>query len=113
MPDVNALLNKIKQSPEQIDFSEVIAHIDANYQYQPCAFTNGELNNVAGSNEGSCKIFSFAKLQELDHHQTLALFGQFYRTDVLGNPEGNDHGNIRNFIKHGWDGIKFAGVALS
>ena len=44
---------------------------------------------------------------------TLQLFGRFYREDVLKNPSGDDHGNIRNFMKSGWDGVAFPdGLAL-
>ena len=44
---------------------------------------------------------------------TLELFGRFYRDDVLGKPDGDDHGNIRNFMKSGWDGVSFPdGLAL-
>jgi len=31
---------------------------------------------------------------------------------VLGNPQGTDHQNIRNFMKIGWIGIAFEGDAL-
>jgi hypothetical protein len=56
--------------------------------------------------------FSFAKLNGLSKEETLACFGAFYRNDVLQNPEGTDHQNIRNFIEFGWDGIEFEGQAL-
>ena len=56
---------------------------------------------------------SFARLAGLTPDQTLALFGAFYRDDVLGHPDGSDHQNIRNFIKDGWDGIRFEGDALT
>jgi len=87
--------------------------INENYNYLPATFTNGELVNKTGTNEGSCKIFYFAKLNGLTEQQTLACFGRFYRDDVVKNPQGNDHGNIRNFIQTGWDKIKFNSVALS
>lgn len=106
------LLEQIIQSPQTISFSDVIAYIDANYNFTPTSFTNGSTINEAGQNNGSCKIFSFAKLQNLTQDQTLALFGDYYRTDVLGNPEGTDHQNIRNFMQSGWNGIKFEGEAL-
>jgi hypothetical protein len=48
----------------------------------------------------------------LSEVHTLALFGGYYRDDVLGNPEGRDHGNIRHFMKYGWAGIHFEGEAL-
>ncbi len=44
--------------------------------------------------------------------ETLLLFSEFYREDVLKNPEGTDHQNIRNFMKFGWEGIVFEGEAL-
>ncbi len=108
-------LNKI-QSGEPISFDETMSVIAKNYHYQPTRFSNGEapdlLINEAGTNEGSCKIFSFAKLHHLSQIQTLNLFGDFYRKDVLLNPDADNHQNIRHFIRHGWDGIRFTGNAL-
>ena len=106
------LLRQLKTSPETIDFKEVIAYIDEHYDFTPTKFTNGNTVNEAGENNGSCKIFSFAKLHKLSKEETLGLFGDFYRIDVLKNPEGNDHQNIRNFQQFGWDGISFEGEAL-
>jgi hypothetical protein len=63
-------------------------------------------------NEGSCKIFAFALIHQLSEAQTLTLFGDYYH-DVLNNPEGSGHQNIRNFIRDGWRGICFNGVALT
>ncbi|AOW78086.1 type III effector [Colwellia sp. PAMC 20917] len=110
---LNDLLKQLSTKPEQIEFSEVMAVISANYHYQPCAFSNDDLMNESGTNEGSCKIFAFAKLHDLSEQATLACFGEYYRKDVLLNPMGDDHSNIRTFIKQGWQGITFAGVALS
>jgi hypothetical protein len=31
---------------------------------------------------------------------------------VLKHPEATDHQNIRNFMKTGWEGIRFEGEAL-
>ncbi|QES90706.1 HopJ type III effector protein [Rhizosphaericola mali] len=106
------LLEQIKQNKDTIDFKEVIAFIDENYAFTPTKFTNGNTINEANQNNGSCKIFAFAKLNKLSKDETLALFGDFYRKDVLENPEGEDHQNIRNFIVFGWNGIEFEGVAL-
>jgi hypothetical protein len=110
---LNDFIDKLNTSPEHIEFNEVMALISANYQYTPCTFNNGKLINKSGSNEGSCKIFAFAKLHALSEQATLACFGRYYREDVLLNQDGNDHGNIRNFIKQGWQGIVFEGEALS
>ena len=106
------LPGKIKTAPESSSFAEVISHIDENYSFTPTRFTNGKTVNEANQNNGSCKIFSFAKLQDLTEEQTLNLFGDYYRKDVLQNPEGTDHQNIRNFMESGWKGIAFEGYAL-
>ena len=90
--------------------------INTLYDYTPTAFDNGLgdalLHNGAGQNEGSCRILAFAALQGLNEADTLACFGRFYRVDVLQHPDGRDHGNIRNFIQHGWAGIHMHGQAL-
>ena len=39
----------------------------------------------------------------LPNNATLWLFGDFYRKDVLENPDGTDHANIRAFMEGGWD----------
>ena len=107
------ILQQLKNSPESIDFKEVITFIDENYNFTPTKFINGNTINEADQNNGSCKIFSFAKLNNFSKEETLALFGEFYRNDVLKNPEGNDHQNIRNFIQFGWNEISFDGEALT
>ncbi|WP_333875959.1 HopJ type III effector protein [Methylobacter sp.] len=102
---------------EAISFDETISVITENYDYQATEFSNGLnknlLVNQAGTNEGSCKIFAFAQLHRLDQQQTLNLFGDYYRVDVLNDPDGTGHQNIRNFMQYGWDGISFKGSALT
>jgi len=109
---INAFLTKLNTTPDQIAFAETIATVDENYEFIPTAFRNGELANAAGQNSGSCKLFSFAKLQNLSTEQTLSCFGDYYRVDVLQHPDATDHQNIRNFIRFGWDGIEFESDAL-
>lgn len=106
------ILEQLKNSPETINFNDVIVFIDENYNFKSVRFINGSIVNEANQNNGSCKIFSFAKINNLSEKETLALFGDFYRNDVLLNPEGEDHQNIRNFIKYGWNGILFTEDAL-
>ena len=108
---LDVFLNKIRQN-EAVDFAETLAVIGEHYHYQPTEFCNGELVNAAGTNEGSCKVFSFAKLHDLTEAETLCLFGEHYR-DVLADPSGSGHQNIRQFMKAGWQGIEFKSVALS
>lgn len=104
------------QNNQETSFNETIRIITEYYDYTPAEFTNGlgekKITNVPSSNEGSCKIFYFAKINKLNQQQTLNLFGDYYHKDVLGVPAGNDHQNIRNFIQFGWKGIHFNSVAL-
>ena len=106
-------INQLDSNAEQVSFEQVMQVISENYNYLPATFNNGDLFNEAGTNEGSCKIFYFAKLNNLSEQQTLACFGRFYREDVVNNPQGNDHGNIRNFIQSGWSKVEFNSVALT
>lgn len=109
----NELIQQCTSHTEDIEFSDVIECIDTHYIFTPCAFTNGSTCNEAGTNQGSAKIFAFAQKHALDKTQTLALFGRYYREDVLQHPKENDHANIRNFMLHGWDQMKFEGNALA
>ncbi len=110
--ELDIFLKKLEASPESVSFSDTMAAIESAYEFTPTPFRNGNLFNEAGQNNGSCKIFSFAGLHGFSQQQTLHCFGDYYRKDVCGNPEGKDHQNIRNFIKSGWDGIEFKGAAL-
>ncbi|MCG3886117.1 HopJ type III effector protein [Photobacterium leiognathi] len=114
---MDALLQALKNAPESVEFQQVMAVIAEHYDYQAATFYNGldndMLKNDAGTNEGSCKIFAFAKLNQLSEQETLACFGQYYRNDVLAHPENNDHQNIRHFMKFGWSGIQFETFPLT
>ncbi len=110
--NLNIFLQKLNNTPNDIAFSDTMAIIEALYEFSPAAFKNGELNNEQGQNSGSCKLFAFAQMQGLSPQQTLACFGAYYRDDVLKHPEGNDHQNIRNFMKNGWTGIQFSASPL-
>ena len=110
--DLRTLLDRLDQSPDTVEFGDTIAVVDALYEFAPTAFKNGDLLNEAGKNSGSCRIFSFALLHGLSQQKTLDCFGAYYREDVLQNPAGTDHQNIRNFMKTGWAGVVFDGVAL-
>lgn len=110
---LDAFLKKLNDQPESIAFTDTMAAIEASYDFTPAAFSNGEVKNEAGQNSGSCKLFAFAKLNQLSKEQTLACFGAYYRDDVLKHPDGTDHQNIRNFMKYGWDGVKFDTMPLT
>ncbi len=113
---LNTFLEKVK-SNQDISFDSTISIITEHYHYEPTEFSNGlnedRLINAAGTNEGSCKIFSFSQLNQLTKQHTLNLFGDYYKKEVLEDPNGNGHQNIRNFIKYGWDGISFNKQALT
>ncbi len=111
--ELNNFLQRLNDAPDSIAFNEVIALIESLYDFTPTFFSNAGLVSEAGQNSGSCKIFSFAQLHGLSQQQTLCCFGAYYRDDVLKHPEGEDHRNIRNFMKTGWAGISFQGEALS
>lgn len=101
---------------EIVPFADTIALIDELYDYTPTAFSNGigddRLDSPAGTNAGSCKVFAFGKLNGLSKPETLACFGE-HCLKVLEDSEGTDHPNIRLFMRHGWDGIRFEGQPLN
>lgn len=105
------LLNHLRQPKPILEFAEVIACIKQHYHYQPTAFQNGPVENLAGENEGSCIIFAFAKRHRLSNEQALLCFGEHYQ-EVLKDPEGKGHKNIRQFMRTGLAGIHFERQAL-
>lgn len=107
---VTEFLQAIKQPEHR--FADTLAFIDANYQYTACAFDNAGLHNAAGSNQGSCKIFGLALLENLCTHDALLAFGEHYR-HVLATPDGSDHANIRQLLKHGLESVHFNQLPLS
>jgi len=110
---IKSFLEALKNSSEFKCFNELMLLIDEYYHFTPCAFKNGDLQNQTGENSASCKLFYFAKLHNLTKEETLACFGAYYREDVLKNPQDDNHQNIRNFMAFGWQGIVFAGEALT
>ena len=108
--DISRLLAGIAN--QNLKFADVIAFIEANYHYTPVEFSNGEVVNPAGMNEGSAKVFSLAKLHGLNQIDTLSLFAEHYQS-VLATPDGDDHANIRNFMHYGWHGFGMPTLALS
>jgi len=111
--ELKTFLQLLNSPSDNVTFDDTMAVIETLYEFTPTSFTNGALFNEAGKNNGSCKLFSFAKAQGLTEQQTLNCFGTYYRDDVLKHPNGTDHQNIRNFIMSGWAGIKFDGIALT
>jgi hypothetical protein len=110
--EYDQLLGLLRDSPDDVEFDDVIKMIDDAYEFTPVKFTNGDLVSEAGQNIDSCKIFAFARRTRLNEQQTLYCFGSFYRDDVLKHPENMDHPNIRNFMQTGWQGVSFEDEAL-
>jgi len=103
---------KLKETPTVILFAETMQVIEDNYNFIPTAFRNGAIENKAGENSGSCKLFAFAVHQQLNKEETLFCFGEHYQS-VLKDINGTSHQNIRNFIKTGFDGLSFDKQALT
>ncbi len=106
------LLQLISASKENsIKFTDVLALIETYYTHQSTAFKNGDTYNEATQNQGSAKVLTFAKLNDLSAEDTLYLFAEHYQA-VLAHPGATDHQNIRQFMAHGWAGVVFEGDAL-
>ena len=106
---------RMRLKTEVVPFADTLALIGALYRYVPTAFKNGlgddPLYSPVGTNEGSCKVFAFALLNELSPDETLACFGEHYQA-VLADPAGTGHPNIRLFMRDGFAGIRFEGTPL-
>lgn len=109
---INDLLASVYENSEQLVFTEVLATIEAEFEFTPSAFHNGNLKNAETENQGSCKVFGFAHQAGLNQAHTLALFAEHYKS-VLADPEGDAHQNIRQFMQHGWSKVSFERKPLS
>ena len=109
---IDELIKALKSNPADFCFADVMAAIDAAFVSQPCAFDNGEQKNGADENQGSCKVFAFARHAGLDEGDTLRLFAEHYQS-VLDDPDGSAHGNIRAFMRSGWAGVTLHGNPLT
>lgn len=110
MTDLDTLRVSLKTGEHL--FADTLAFIAAHYDYQPQAFSNGQVENAAGQNEGSCKTLGLAVLEGLSDEEALLAFGEHYRS-VATTPEGSDHSNIRALIKHGLAGVTFGAEPLT
>lgn len=110
--NINGFIKRIDNEPELVEFEHTMDIIEQYFEFTPSAFRNGDIQNEANQNNGSCKIFAFGAALNLNEQQTLTCFGRFYREDVLQHPTNDDHQNIRNFMRLGWKGIGFDNEAL-
>ncbi len=105
MTDLQRLRTLLRSGEHR--FADTLAFIEAHYHYQPSAFRNGDQENAAGQNEGSCKLLGLALLEQFSTEEALLAFGEHYR-HVLADPHGTDHANIRALIRFGLAGVTFA-----
>lgn len=111
--DCEVFNSNVEMDASDLKFEEVMEIIDTHYESGLIEFKNGDIVNKPGENEGSAKLLSYAALSNLDKDTTLKLWGQYYR-EVVADPDGDSHQNIRNFMKSGWEGVPFEnGIALT
>ena len=94
----------ILKSGKSISFEDFMQLIDTHYHFQAINFKNGHLSNGKHENQGSAKVFGFAKIHHLSALETLHIFGEHY-LNVLCNPNEDSHQNIRQFMQNGWAGV--------
>lgn len=88
-----------------------IAAIESTYLISPQGFKVGDVFNEPGDNMGSLAILGFARLHNLPLEKVLPIFGEAY-DEVMANPEGDDHKNIRALIKFGVESVVFDGQGI-
>ena len=104
VPDECELYNaNVEMDADSLKMEELMDLIDTHYEVGLLEFKNGDILNKQGENVGSAKLLSYAAISDFDKETTLKLWGQYYR-EVLADPDGDSHQNIRNFMKTGWDG---------
>ena len=112
---IEEFIEQVKKG-KRVSFKETMGVVEENYIYTPVRFFNGigddPVVNPSGTNEGSCKIFALGKRFGLSKEETVSLFGELYWKDVVENPDGADHANIRTFLRDGWEGIRFESEPL-
>ena len=92
-------------------FADTLTFVSEHYHYTPAAFRNGDVDNNAGQNEGSCKTLGLALLEQFSDQEALLAFGEHYRA-VRDTPDGFDHANIRSLQKHGLVAVSFEQLPL-
>lgn len=82
------------------DFGNTIQAIDSILETEPVDFVNGEVPNTSGENLWSLKVLAFGKMMWFHTQEVLSMFWEYYR-EVIDNPDGNSHQNIRALQKTG------------
>jgi hypothetical protein len=94
MNDIRTFIERLRTTPETIQFAEVIALIDSHYSHTPTAFINGAATNQASENQGSAKVFSFARLHDLNEIETLHCFALKPLINFVKHFGGNFHRSL-------------------
>ncbi len=103
----------MSSSEKYSKLNAALAAIRSVYDVPTQAFSVGDHCNTRGQNLGSLTILGFAKASGItDVSQILPMFGEAY-DEVLTDPEGDGHKNIRAFIQCGMEGVKFEGDGIS
>lgn len=102
--EIHSLLQQLKL--KQLKFQDVLDFIEQKFTYTASSFQNGNQSNASDQNQGSARVLFLAKMNSLSEEDTLTLFAEHYQ-DVLSQPEGTNHANIRQFIENGWGGVSF------
>jgi len=92
----------LSEEVDTMPFSDIMKTLDLHFTFRPTAFSVGDTKSTENQNQKSLRVLSFAQLLKLSKEQTLKLWGEHYK-QVLQEPEGSSHGNIRAFLKGGFE----------
>jgi len=106
-------LERKRNSPESLDslldnhdsFEHVLKLIDCHFTVGAFSFGIGNVENKANENQNSFKVLVAAKFLGLNSDATVKLWGQHYH-HVIADPTGSSHGNLRQFLKYGWEVVR-------
>jgi hypothetical protein len=105
-PPIENLLRKVRTDASSLMFAETLEAIELGFEFFGVKFSCGDVVSSSSENTGSSKVLSMAILVGLTDAETLACFGEHYR-DVLADPSGASHANIRALMATGLAGVKF------
>ncbi|MBT3727100.1 hypothetical protein HOG21_05480 [bacterium] len=98
MGDKILIRNLLLEAKEAETFDDFIAFVDKYFMLISTGFNNNGLKNNKFKNEGSLKVLAFAKYCKMtDVTEIAGLFKGYYK-DVLKDPKGDNHQNIRHLI---------------
>ena len=75
--------------------------IEEYFDYLPVAFSVGAQKNAQGENEGSAKVFSFARFANLEAEPTLQLLLRTRAGEAVRGARANEHLLRGLLLRHG------------